>query len=250
MLVGQLRIYAEAEALYAAAAQRWVELAARAIAARGKFHVALSGGRTPRALYELLATAPYAGRIAWEKVHIYFGDERCVPPDHADSNYRLAREALLDHVPVPPPQVHRIEGERMDAGEAATKYAQTLAQRVSMSAQGVVQLDLVLLGVGEDGHIASLFPGTPILRERARLADAVYAEDLDSWRISITLPVIDHARHVMLLVLGQAKAPVMRTVFTNGRTPPYPVQLINPRGTMEWYLDTAAAAQLPPELRA
>jgi len=233
-----------------AAAQRWITLADSAIIARGKFHVALSGGSTPRALYRRLAHPPFAKRIAWERVHVYFGDERTVPPDHPDSNFRMAKEALLDHVPVPPSQIHRIEGEAEDPHAAAVKYTRTLTRNLPLSAQGVAQFDLLLLGVGRDGHIASLFPGTPVLHERARLVEAVRVEKLDTWRITITLPVIDHARHVLILVSGEDKAPILRDVFAARHTPPFPVQLINPQGALEWHLDQSAAALLPEELRS
>src|SRR3569832_590055 len=168
MLNGDLRLFVDADALYFAAAQRWVQLAEAAIAARGKFHVALSGGSPPRSLYRRLANPDFANRIAWDRMHVYFGDERAVPPDHADSNFRMAKDDLIVHVPIPLAQIHRIEGERADIHEAATKYSQFLASRLPLSAQGVVQFDLLLLGVGTDGHIASLFPGTAVLHERAR----------------------------------------------------------------------------------
>jgi 6-phosphogluconolactonase len=250
MFIGDLRIHADADALIDAVAQRWLELTNNAINARGKFHVALSGGTTPRALYRRLSQPKFADRIAWDRVHVYFGDERTVPPDHSDSNYRMAREALLDHVPIPAAQVHRIEGELEDPHVAASKYIRDLSRNLPLSAQGVVQFDLLLLGVGPDGHIASLFPATPVLHERARLVEAVYVEKLSTWRITITLPVIDHARHVLILVSGETKAPIIRDVFTTRRTPPYPVQLINPQGLLEWHLDHAAAALLPAELRS
>ncbi|RMD80510.1 MAG: 6-phosphogluconolactonase [Gammaproteobacteria bacterium] len=247
--MGDLRIHPDPEALARAVAERWIQLAEEAVRARGRFHVALAGGSTPRRLYALLAQPPYRDRVPWQQVHVFFGDERCVPPDHPDSNYRMAREALLDHVPIPPGQVHRIEGEAEDPAEAATRYARLLTAELPLSAQGVVQFDLILLGMGADGHTASLFPGTPILRERARLVEAVYVERLGSWRISITLPVIEHAHHVLFMVTGKEKAATVREVFTNRRTPPYPVQLIHPRGELEWHLDQAAASELPEELR-
>ena len=250
MLNGDLRQFPDLDALNYAAAQRWVQLAEAAIIARGKFHAALSGGSTPRALYRRLASPEFANRVAWDRVHIYFGDERTVPPDHPESNYRMAKEALFDHVPIPLAQIHRIEGERADVHEAATKYSQLLATRLPLSAQGVVQFDLLLLGVGPDGHIASLFPGTPVLHERARFVEAVYVQKLESWRITVTLPVIDHARHVAILVSGENKSPILRDVVRGRRSPPYPVQLINPQGVLEWYLDSAAASLLPKELRS
>ena len=248
MFIGDLRIHADAD-LIEAVAKRWLEIANEAISARGIFHVALSGGSTPRSLYRLLAHPKFAEHIPWDRVHIYFGDERTVPPDHNDSNFRMAKEALLDHVAIPLAHIHRIKGELEDPHEAAGTYTRELTTNLPLSAQGVVQFDLLLLGVGSDGHIASLFPSTPVLHERARLVEAVHVEKLDSWRITVTLPVIDHARHVLILVSGDAKAPIIRDVFAT-RTPPYPVQLINPQGMLEWHLDQAAAALLPEELRS
>jgi 6-phosphogluconolactonase len=250
MFIGDLRIHADANALIETVAQRWLEVANNAISARGKFHVALSGGYTPRSLYRLLALPKFADRILWDRVHVYFGDERTVPPDHADSNFRMAKEALLDHVAIPPAHIHRIKAELEDPHTAASAYTRELTTNLPLSAQGVVQFDLLLLGVGADGHIASLFPATPVLHERARLVEAVYVEKIDSWRITVTLPVIDHARHIVILVSGDAKAPIMRDIFGARRTPPYPVQLINPQGILEWHLDRAAAALLPEELRS
>ena len=250
MFIGDLRIHLDANALIEAVAQRWVTLADDAIAARGKFHVALSGGSTPRALYHRLTHPPFSDNIAWNRVHIYFGDERTVPPDHADSNYRMARETLLDYVPIPASQIYRIEGEALDPHAAAANYTRSLSKNLPLSSQGVVQFDLLLLGIGSDGHIASLFPSTPVLHERVRLVEAVHVKKLDTWRITLTLPVIDHARHVLIVVSGKDKAPIMRDVFATRHTPPYPVQLINPLGTLEWHVDQAAAALLPEELRS
>jgi 6-phosphogluconolactonase len=249
MFIGDLRIYPDNEALIEAAARRWLALADGAIAARGRFHVALSGGGTPRTLYRRLAQSPFAERVGWDRVHVYFSDERTVPPDHEDSNYRMAKEALLDHVAIPATQIHRMEGESLDPHAAAAKYTRILTKNLPLSSQGVAQFDLLMLGLGQDGHVASLFPATPVLHERARLVEAVHVEKLQTWRITLTLPMIDHARQVMVLVSGADKAAILRDVFTTRRTPPYPVQLINPQGALEWYLDQAAAALLPEELR-
>ncbi|MEJ2553332.1 MAG: 6-phosphogluconolactonase [Gammaproteobacteria bacterium] len=250
MFIGDLRIHADTDALIEAVAQRWVAIAGEAVNARGKFHVALSGGTTPRALYRLLALPKFSDRVPWDQVHVYFGDERTVPPDHSDSNFHMAKETLFDHVPIPPSHIHRIQGELEDPHAAASEYTRALTSNLPLSAQGVVQFDLLLLGVGSDGHIASLFPATPVLYERARLVEAVYVETMDTWRITLTLPVIDHARHVLILVSGAAKAPIMRDVFATQPTPPFPVQLINPLGILEWHLDQAAAGLLPEELRS
>ena len=239
-------IHADVTDVVRAAAQEWIVLAAHAIAARGAFHVALSGGTTPRALYQCLASAEFSGACDWQRVHIWFGDERTVPPHHPDSNYHMAQEALLRHVPLI--HIHRMQGELSDAQQAACAYQAQMAAHMPLvseapSATAVPQFDLMLLGLGPDGHVASLFPDTPILAERSRWVAAVFVEKLNAWRISLTLPVIDNARHTMLLVAGAGKAEIVGEIFS---PPPetgarYPVEMINPGVAMDWYLDTAAA---------
>ncbi len=242
-----VHIYNDVDALSRATAQRCVELADQAIKARGQFHIALSGGTTPRSLYERLTAPEFAGRVDWRHVHVWFGDERTVPADHPDSNYRMACEALLNHVPIPPAQVHRIEAEKDGAAPA---YETQIIGAIPKSVAGVAQFDLILLGLGPDGHVASLFPGTAILQERTRQVAAVHVDKLNTWRISLTLPVIDNARHIMIFVAGAGKAEIMRQILTEGpRTVPYPVQMIRPVGTFEWYLDAAAAQALPQEVQ-
>jgi len=242
-------IYPDPEALSAAAARRWLQLAKESIDTRGAFHVALSGGSTPRALFRQLARPKHAQSIDWSRVHVYFGDERLVPPDHADSNFRMANEALLSHVPLPPANIHHAPTEAGEAQECATRYAAVLRQCVpTTTTQGdreMPQFDLVLLGVGPDGHTASLFPATPILEERSAWVGAVYVEKMASWRISLTFPVLNRARHIMVLVAGADKAPVVHRVFTAANQDALlPIQMIEPQGEMEWFLDQAAAQQL------
>ncbi len=259
----QIRISADLEALSTAAASRWVALAAEAIAARGEFHVALSGGATPRRLYERLAAAPFAREIDWSCVHIYFTDERCVPPDHQDSNFHMASEALLRHVLIPPEQIHRIGISLAYIRQDAAAYAELLRKHLPKSvAPGVLppatlvrpctskesmpQFDLVLLGLGPDGHIASLFPaaGIAVTEREDRYAVAVYVDRLKAWRISLSLPVIAHARHILMLAAGEEKAGIVRRALDAPESPPLPVQRLQPVHEMEWYLDQAAAAQL------
>lgn len=240
-----IHVFADLNELGIAFAERWIELTEQAITARGHFHVALTGGSTPKHLYETLASADFSGRVDWQRVHIYFGDERCVPPDHTDSNFRMAYETLLSRVPIPAQQIHRIQGELADAQEAARAYACLLSAHLPKSVDDNVQFDLVLLGLGPDGHIASLFPATPILKERKRLAAAVFVEKLKSWRISVTLPVIDNARQILMLVAGQTKAKIVRLALEKeSQLPPLPVQMLVPAGNMDWYLDRAAAQEL------
>jgi 6-phosphogluconolactonase len=231
-------------ALTEAAARHWRDTAAEAIASRGAFHVALSGGSTPRALYQRLAQPDHARLIDWQSVHIYFGDERAVAPDHADSNFRMAQEALFSHVPIPLAQIYRMPADEQPIVEAAAEYESVLCRHLPKSERGVPQFDLVLLGLGPDGHTASLFPGTPILHERERLVGAVYVDTLDSWRLSLTLPVIDAARQIMVLVVGENKAAIMSELFGHGADRSYPIQLIEPLGDMCWYVDAAAARAL------
>jgi 6-phosphogluconolactonase len=239
---------ADAEALAHAAAEAVVDAASRAVAARGRFTVALAGGSTPRRLYQLLADpkAPFRGRVPWDRVHVFFGDERHVPPDHPDSNGRLAREALLDHVQVA--SVHRMRGEEPDAGAAAAAYETELARFFATPADGPPpRLDLVLLGLGPDGHTASLFPGSAALHERRRWAVAPFVERLRAHRITLTLPVIDRAREVLFLVSGSDKAEALAQVLApSGGAEPPPAARVNPAaGPPRWIVDRAAAARLP-----
>ena len=240
------RIYATPADACSALAHEWMQLAREAIAARGAFHVALSGGSTPQRLYERLAAPDFAFRLEWNRTFIYFGDERAVWPDDEQSNYRMVYEALLSRVSIPPAQVFRINAERADLKKVAMDYSRMLAMTLPLAPNGMPQFDLLLLGMGEDGHVASLFPGTESLRERRKLVIPVYAERLDSWRVSVTFPVINHARRVLLLVCGKTKAAMVRRVLrapVSGEA--LPVQLVKPLGsTLEWRLDQAAAALL------
>ena len=239
-----LTTFADPQALTDAAARYWCDAAARAIAARGVFHVALSGGSTPRALYQRLARPDYVEKVDWQAVHIYFGDERAVAPDHSDSNFRMAHEALLSRVPILPAHIHRMPAEQQPIVDAATAYESVLRRQLPQTERGIPQFDLVLLGLGTDGHTASLFPGTPVLYERERLVAEVYVEKLDSWRMSLTLPVIDAARQILVLVAGATKAAIIGELFASDMDRTYPIQLIEPLGDMHWYLDAAAAKSL------
>ena len=241
-----VRIYADAHAVCTAVAQEWMRLAQESIALRGAFHVALSGGRTPQGLYERLAEPDYAFRPEWNRTFIYFGDERAVPPDHEQSNYRMVKQALLDKISIPPAQIQRMEAERSDLKKAAMDYSRMLAMTLPQASNGMPQFDLLLLGMGDDGHVASLFPGTEAMREPRKLVVPVHAQHLDSWRLSLTFPVINHARRVMLLVCGSAKAPMVHRALREPPGPePLPVQRVAPvTGKLDWRLDQAAAAQL------
>jgi 6-phosphogluconolactonase len=222
------------------AAERVVRIGEEAIALSGRFSLVLSGGSTPRMLYEMLARGPYAARLDWTKVEVFFADERCVPPDHPESNYRLARETLLSHVPIPGDNVYRIRGE-IEPERAAKEYGLILKEKFADAVP-----DLILLGMGEDGHTASLFPGTEALNETKHRAVANYVERSttgQSWRVTMTAPFINRARNVIILVTGASKATRVSEVLEGPRDPRrLPVQLIAPAsGTLTWLLDAAAA---------
>jgi len=241
----RVRVFDDPEALARAAARRVCELAKESVAARGLFSIALSGGSTPRRVYELLAGDDFRGLVDWESLHVFFGDERAVPPDDSRSNYRMAREALLSRVNVPTENLHRIEG----VGDARAKASDYESEMRSLFGEAEwPRLDLVMLGMGEDGHTASLFPGTAALEERRAWVAANWVEKLGEWRITLTAPAINAARHVLFLVSGAGKAERLREVFKGGPDPVrLPSQLIRPKeGALEWYVDRAAAAEILP----
>lgn len=234
--------YPDASHLAIGAAEQIIALADASISERGQFSLALSGGSTPQTLYELLATPAYAGRIDWQHVHVFWGDERCVPPDHIDSCYRMAREALLDHVPLPPDNIRRIQGE-LSPEEAAAKYERILHHFFDNQAP---RFDLILLGMGEDGHTASLFPGTKALQEEKRWAVENYVEVKQMWRVTLTKTAINAAANIMFLVSGGGKAERLRQVL-QGDFSPYdlPSQFIKPEnGELMWFIDHDAARLL------
>jgi len=244
-------IHPDLDSLSRAAARRISALAAEACAAHGAFTLSLSGGSTPRRLYQTLTEPEFRDSIDWARVHIYFGDERCVPPDHPDSNYGMVEAALLRHVPIPPAQVHRIDVATASVRQDALRYAQFIATHVPLDSQSVPSFDLILLGMGPDGHTASLFPNTCILREQQQAAAAVYVEKFQTWRVSMTYPILNHARQLMFLVAGADKADMLRRTHVEppGNNP-LPIQRIAAQGAVEWLLDSAAAAQLPSEMTA
>ncbi|HEX5575143.1 MAG TPA: 6-phosphogluconolactonase [Gemmatimonadales bacterium] len=228
------------EALADAVARHVVSIAVDALSTGGRFTLALSGGSTPRAAYERLATDELAHQLDWQRTHVLWGDERCVPPDNPKSNYRMAKEALLDRVPIPPNQVYRIRGED-EPQEAAADYEDELR-----SLNG--SLDLVLLGLGEDGHTASLFPGQPTVHETEYWVMAVPAPTGDMWRITLTPAVLNLAGNVTFVVSGASKAQRLAEVLQGPFNPDLlPAQAIRPlQGRLTWMVDEAAAAQLRP----
>jgi 6-phosphogluconolactonase len=243
-----LRRVADAAAVARAAAEEVAAVGGRAIEERGRFTLALAGGSTPRRLYALLTTrdAP-GGALRWDRVHVFFGDERHVPPEHLDSNFRAAREALLDHVGAG--SVHRMRGEDPDAQAAASSYEAELEGFFGAAADRdpPPRFDLVLLGLGADGHTASLFPGSAALDERRRWVVAPHVEQVRARRITLTLPVLNRARHVLFLVSGAAKADAMARVFAaaNEAAPPPAARVRPDEGALLWIADRAAAARVP-----
>jgi 6-phosphogluconolactonase len=230
------------EAVTAAAADALVAAAVEAIAARGRFLLVLSGGSTPKALYELLATPAYAARIDWTRTHVFWGDERCVPPDDRSSNYRMAREALLDRVPIPPASIHRMRGE--DPPQAAADAYQADLRQVC--GPGTPRFDVVLLGMGDNGHTASLFPNLTAVRETSRWVVAEYVGEVKMWRITMTPPLLNAAARVLFLVVGADKAPMLKRVLEGPRdVDALPAQVVSPTdGVLLWLIDQAAAAAL------
>lgn len=234
-----VEVYENPEGLAGAAAGEFAARAAEAIEERGRFTVVLAGGSTPKATYDILAR-DYAGRIDWSKVHVFFGDERSVPPDDDDSNYKMAREALLDHVPIG--SVHRMQGE-LPPDDAAEAYEEEL--RGFFGPDELPRFDLILLGIGGDGHTASLFPETSALEVHDRLVVANPVLKLETTRVTLTVPVINAAHAVYFLVAGEGKADALAHILGGDADPrAYPASLIQPQEGPTWMLDQQAASGL------
>lgn len=241
----EIVIGADADALAQEAARRFVAATQAAIAARGRFTVALSGGSTPKALFGVLAALPYREQIEWANVQVFWGDERCVPPTDEQSNYRLARETLLTKVPIPEAQIHRIPAEDPDHERAALAYATTLRQIFALADGEFPTFDLIHLGLGPEGHTASLFPGSPALSADRALVAAPYVEQVAAYRITLTPPTINAAREVQFLVAGAGKAAIVHQILHAPYDPnALPAQIVAPSpGTLAWLLDEAAAGE-------
>jgi 6-phosphogluconolactonase len=251
----ELDIVADRAALARDAAQRFVTLARESITAHGRFAVALSGGSTPRDLYTLLASPEFSTQIDWTGVHFFWGDERAVPPGDPESNYRMTNETLLSRVKPPAQNIHRILAER-EPVDAARTYEETLREfynpqsppRASSAGEDVLlpRFDLILLGLGANGHTASLFPHTQLLHETTRWVAAAYIDEVKMWRITLTAPVINAAANILWLVAGADKAATVHAVLRGDDRPEdLPAQLIRPtRGQVVWLLDQAAASQI------
>ncbi len=241
---GDLRVYGDAGQLARAAAELFVNTAADSIAAHGRFWVALSGGTTPRRLYKLLATSAFSSRVDWGRVGIFWGDERYVPADDPASNYRMTAEALLQHVPIPFMSIYRVPTE-IDPPQAAAHTYEHEIRRCFRVFDSVPQFDLIYLGLGTNGHTASLFPHSPALKETSHLVLADFVAEVNTWRISMSAPLLNHGRTLAFLIAGEEKAQVLRDVLLGPRDPErLPAQLIAPEGTLLWMVDEAAATLL------
>lgn len=236
-----LKILPDNAALAQAAAQEFHLVAKAAIRERGRFSVALSGGNTPRAIYSLLASEHK--ELPWDRIHVFFGDERHVPPDHPDSNFLMASESLLSKVPIPENNVHRVRAE-LDADAAATEYEQEVVNFFHLGKHDWPRFDLIDLGIGEDGHTASLFPGSNALTETSRRVVANWVEKFKTFRITFTFPVLNHAAEVVFLVSGADKAQILSEVLRPG-TQKYPAQGVQPEnGRLLWLVDQDAGSLL------
>jgi 6-phosphogluconolactonase len=237
----EIRILKSPQDLFEATAAEFIAQANAAVRARGKFTVALSGGSTPKSLFTLLATKL---NVPWDKIYFFWGDERHVPPDDPESNYRMANEAMLSKVPVPSENIFRIHSEEKDAAEAALQYDQTLQQFFHLAPGEFPRFDLIFLGLGPDGHAASLFPDSKALEERRRLVVSNWVEKFKTDRITFTFPVLDEAACVIFLASGPDKAAIVHQVLENSGAN-LPSQKIRPvNGRLLWMLDSGAASAL------
>lgn len=238
----RVRVFQDPEALSRAAAELFTAHAKRCVAAQGRFAVALSGGATPRRLYTLLGSTPHRENVEWKHVHVFWADERCVPGDHPESNFKLAVDAFLSSVAMPKENIHRIKGEE-GPRRAAQDYEQDIRSFFGPALFPV--FDLIILGAGEDGHTASLFPGSTSLLERTRLALPVYLEPPKHNRVTLTLPVLNRASQVLFLASGRAKAEVVSAVLEGGNGRHYPAGSVRPiHGGVTWFIDKEAGERL------
>lgn len=242
----EVHILNDLEALSHRAAELFAREALQAVKVRGRFAVALSGGSTPRRLYEILATHPFRSDIPWSAVYAFWGDERCVPPGHPESNYGMAHAALLSRVPLPAENIHRFRTELGDPQSVASDYETALRKVFGIRENGFPRFDLILLGLGKDGHIASLFPGSPALREQRRWVMAPFVERLGAHRLTLTMPLLNEAHHLICLVSGEEKALALREVLEGEHRPEQqPAQELRAaRGRVRWLIDRAAASLL------
>jgi 6-phosphogluconolactonase len=224
--------------------EKFLALSREAVARDGRFTVALSGGSTPRALYSLLATARFRDTVPWEKTQLFWGDERCVPHDNPESNFKMVNDALISGVPIPQANVHPTSGQDEDPAGSARRYEEEIKQFFELAAGQFPAFDLILLGMGPDGHTASLFPDSAALEERRRIVVANFVEKFKSYRITLTLPAINQAQNVVFMVAGAEKSRMLSTVLQSPQAV-LPCQMIAPvAGTLQWFVDDAAAGAL------
>jgi len=238
-----LTVFRDQGALADAAARFIVRTLAQTIGERGAANMVLSGGQTPRAVYQRLKQVGVELGLEWSRVHLFWGDERSVPPDHPESNYRMVRESLIEHITIPETNVHRIMSEYPPA-EAAARYSAEIRKYFRLVMGTFPVFDMILLGTGQDGHTASIFPGSSAEIERNELVAATFVEKLQTHRITLTFPVLNNADELCILVAGASKAEVLRDVFA-GESLRLPVQQIRPaRGELHWFVDRDAASLL------
>jgi len=248
----EIRILAEGAAIAKRAAQEFIQAAASAVREKNAFNVALAGGSTPKALYSLLVSDPaLRSQVPWDKTHLFFGDERHVPPDHPDSNFRMASEAMISKSPLKPAQVTRIKGENPDADQAALEYEKTLRNFFDLKAGDFPRFDLLLVGMGNEGHTLSLFPGTKALHADGRIAVRNWVGKLDTDRITLTAPAASNSAEILFMVTGADKAPALKSVLEGPFEPEQlPAQSLQPKnGKLLWLVDAAAGSLLTSGIR-
>ena len=233
-----IHLYSNKDKLVAATTEHVVNSIGQAIEKNGLCNIALAGGNTPGGVYSMLATIPYRDRVNWNRLHLFWGDERVVPPEHQDSNFRMVQETLLDHIKIQEENVHRIRGE-IAPELSAEEYAELLDVHFKTD---LPHFDLILLGLGEDGHTASLFPGTDAVEECEKHTVAVFVPKLNTWRVTLTLPVINAAREILFLVSGRSKSEIVQHIMSIKQpAKELPATMINPQnGELHWMLDSEA----------
>jgi 6-phosphogluconolactonase len=243
-----VQVYADAAEVARGATRLFIDYAWQAIAKDGRFMVALSGGETPRQMFQLLASDEFRGQVDWAKVHVFWSDERAVPPTDSESNYGMARREFLIRVPIPQANVHRMEAEKPNIGRAAHEYEEVLRKYLDLDEHGFPRFHLIFLGLGKDGHTASLFPGTRVTRQTSRWVSTPMVAKMNMRRMTLTLPVLDAALRVLFLVVGSEKAEILHAILEENPDPPYPAQLVQPqgRGVKLFLVDKPAAGLLTP----
>lgn len=244
--MAEVKVLPNLEAVAEEAARHWVQVAQAAVEERGTFRIALTGGEAARRLYEIMASKPYVDEAPWAQTAVFWSDERRVPPSHPESLYHLARTTLLDRVPIPRERIFRMDGEGL-ARTAAREYEEILQRHFGLGRGEWPRFDLVLLDMGTDGHIASIFPGTRAVSDLTNMVVVYQVPQLHAERITLTLPVFNHARHILIFATGAEKATALAAVLHGPHRPStYPAQAIRPvDGVLIWLVDEAAAAQLP-----